>query len=360
MKYFILVGEVSGDKHGAELTLALKAQDPQADIHCFGGDAMQAAGAVVVRHINETAFMGITEVISNLGKIRHNFAVAKESILSFTPNVVIFIDYPGFNLRMAKWAKQNKFKTAYYIPPKVWAWKENRVKKIKKYVDLLLVIFPFEVEYYKKRGIDAHYVGNPSKNTIDAYRSAHPFDKSDKPILAVFPGSRKQEIDRMMDILKDATDLLSRKYHIVIAGIRTLGEQVYPSRYEIVYDDSFSVLHRADLALVKSGTSTLEAALFEVPQVVCYRTSGLTYTLAKAFVKIRFISLPNILLNKALLPELIQNDMNVDNICKHLVDLYNDPSDQLKGYAELQNQLGSDDASDNAARAIRELARIDK
>jgi len=326
MRYYIIAGEASGDLHGANLMLALLKNDPQAEFRIFGGDRMQAiANTTLVKHISEMSFMGFVEVAMNLRTISKNMKACKDDIAVYKPDLVVLIDFPGFNLRIAEFAKSIELKTAYYISPKVWAWNTKRVFKIKKYIDKLYTILPFETEFFKKYDYEVEYLGNPLKDAISAYqydanfRANHQLDE--RPILAILPGSRKMELDKILPNM-----LLSAKqfsnYQIVIAGASNLPESYYSKfdlqQYKIIFGKTYDILANANIAMVTSGTATLETALFRVPQVVCYRANALSVRIAKLLVDIKFISLVNLIMDKKVVTELIQEDCSPENISKEL------------------------------------------
>ncbi len=274
MKYYIIAGEASGDLHGSHLIKALKAKDESADIRCWGGDKMQAAGGHVVKHIKDLAFMGFFEVVKHLGTILNNIKFCKQDILAWQPDVVILIDYPGFNFRLFKFLKQNNFKIFYYISPQLWAWKTSRVYKVKEYVDRMFVIFPFEKEFYEKYGVQVDFVGHPLLDELEWTENKEP---EREKMIAILPGSRKQEIAYLLpEYLKVIGDF--PEYKFVVAGLSNIGEEFYKNiigirRCEIVYDQTYAVLSQATAAIVTSGTATLETTLFNVPEVISYKGS---------------------------------------------------------------------------------------
>lgn len=372
MKYYIIAGEASGDLHGSRLISAILKNDASADIRAWGGDLMQAAGAQLVKHYRNLAFMGFAEVLLHINTIVNNLRFCKKDIVHFQPDVVVLIDYPGFNLPIAKFAKQSGFKTAYYISPQVWAWKENRVEKIKQFVDRLLVIFPFEKTFFQQRNYHVEYVGHPLIEIIEAFQTstaASAFFKDFKeahplPVIAILPGSREQEIRKKLPLMLEATKSLPATTCIVaqapgiddafIYGIT----KNYP-HVEVWKNQTYQLLSVANAAIVASGTATLETALFGVPQVVCYKTSWLSYAMAKYFIKIPFISLVNIVQNKAVVKELIQQELTVEHLERETkILLYEHQTiDQMKlDYSTLKNSLiPGGNASENAAAAIQRL-----
>jgi lipid-A-disaccharide synthase len=364
MKYFIVAGEKSGDMHASNLCLALRRIDDKAEITGWGGEKMEAAGAVILKNYSELAFMGFLEVIKNLKTILGFFRLVKTQIISAQPDVIILVDYAGFNLRIAKWAKKQGFKVVYYIAPKAWAWQESRVFKLKKYVDLLLVIFPFEESYFSKFGIKTRFVGNPLFDEISKFRANPEFRANHKlnnqPIVALLPGSRKQEIENMLSTMaKISNEFVDIQW--VVAGISTLGDDIYKSQnanFKVIYDETYDILSVADAAIITSGTATLETALFKVPQVVVYKTSAFSYWIAKMLVKIKFISLVNLVAEKEVVKELIQEDYSLTNVKNELETILFDnkiKEKQLVEYGDLILALGSKKASESAAFEIYNL-----
>lgn len=369
MKYYIIAGEASGDLHGSNLIKQLKQLNPEASIRSWGGDLMQQSGSEVVKHYKELAFMGFAEVIMNLPTILQNIAFCKKDIEAFKPDVLILIDYPGFNLRIAEWAKKNKYKVVYYISPQVWAWKESRVKMIKKVVDKMIVILPFEKSFYEdKWQYKVDYVGHPLVQVVDDFIRK---EKSDyiytKPIIALLPGSRKQEVTVKLPVMLEAAKSFPQ-YQFLVAKAASLDEKVYQGILKdfpfagTVANDTYNLLSQSVAALVTSGTATLETALFNVPQVVCYKGSFISYQIAKRLVKIKFISLVNLIMDKQVVKELIQQDFNVKNVVKELDDvLHNEKkiAEIKTNYADLKNLLAKDgNASSKAAEIIVNLASI--
>jgi lipid-A-disaccharide synthase len=368
MKLFLIAGEASGDLHGSNLIKALKHKNPSIDIAFWGGDLMsKEANIAPLKHYKELAFMGFIEVIKNLGKIFENFKSCKDHITEFKPDAIVLIDYPGFNLRIAKWAKSQNIKVYYYISPKVWAWKENRVYKIIKYVDTLFTIFPFETAFFKKYNYPVEYVGNPLIDAINNHKKE--LDKelnfklknnlSDKPIIALLPGSRRQEVSTKLPVMLDSTKNLD-KYQFIIAGAPSLELEFYKPFIEnrdatILFGQTYSILENAEAALVTSGTATLETALFKVPQVVCYIASPISYAIAKRLIKIKFISLVNLIFDKEIVRELIQHDCNPRLIREELNSLLiggHKREVQLKAYDQLIDMLGNGSASEKVAEFI--------
>lgn len=368
MKYYIISGEASGDLHGSNLIKELKKLDAAAAIRCWGGDKMQAAGGTLVKHYKDLAFMGFTEVLMNLRTIFRNLKFCKEDILQYKPDALILIDYPGFNLRIAKWAKQQGLKIIYYISPQVWAWKENRVKMMKQCVDKMLVILPFEKGYYKNKwNWEVEYVGHPLVEVVGSYESGVRSQQlADKPIVALLPGSRKQEIAQklpvMLEVSRDFPD-----YQFIIAQAPSVDDSFYKtftekySNVSAVRNHTYELLMQAKAALVTSGTATLETALFGVPEVVCYKGSFLSYQIGKRLVNVKYISLVNLIMDKLVVKELIQNNLTVSNLNTELNQLLADEKKltQLKGdYASLKKLLSEgSDASAKAASSIFNFLR---
>ena len=368
MKYYIIAGEASGDLHGGRLVQAILAQDPAAKIRAWGGERMQAAGATVVKHYRELAFMGFVEVVKNLPAILRNIRFCKEDVAAFQPDVLVLIDYPGFNLTIAPWAKKQGFKVAYYISPQVWAWKEGRVKKMKECIDHLMVILPFEKDYYQtKWNWSVEYVGHPLLEAIQNHPTT-PLSQniSTKPLIALLPGSRLQEIDKKLPIML-AVSKQFPAYQFVVAkapGVAASYYQTWETMYpqvQFVEAQTYSILAQATAALVTSGTATLETALFNVPQVVCYKGAALSYAIGKRVIKVKFISLVNLILNTALVEELIQDQLTPATLTTALQKIVSaGPARQriLDGYALLTQQLKqAQPASQKAAASIITLAK---
>lgn len=363
MKYYIIAGEASGDLHGSNLITELKKLDSSASVRCWGGDKMQQAGADLVKHYRDLAFMGFTEVLMNLRTIFRNLAFCKEDILQNRPDTLILIDYPGFNLRIARWAKEQGIKVIYYISPQVWAWKENRVKMMKQTIDKMLVILPFEKEYYKNKwNWKVDYVGHPLVEVIENHKIHNKgVQLSGKPVVALLPGSRKQEILKKLPIMLEVSRSFPG-YQFIVAKAPGVEEVFYDellkpySNVSYVSNQTYDLLLQSKAALVTSGTATLETALFGVPEVVCYKGSYLSYQIGKRLVKVKFISLVNLIMNKLVVRELIQNDLTAVNLEKELKLLLTNEtriSELKKDYAELKDLLSKGgDASSKAARSI--------
>lgn len=364
MKYFMVAGEKSGDMHSANLCLELAKSSPNAEIVGWGGEKMEASGVKILKNYQELAFMGFWEVIKNLPTILGFLKLAKKQILDFNPDVIILVDYAGFNLKLAKWAKNQGFKVVYYIAPKAWAWRASRAETIKKYVDLLLVIFPFEKAFFEKYAVNTRFVGNPLFDEIGKFETNPNFKKdnglTDKPIVALLPGSRKQEIESMLQLMSN----LTKEYadiQWVVAGISSFDFDFYTVHggdFKVVFDQTYDLLSVADAAVVTSGTATLETALFKVPQVVVYKTSNLSYQIAKRLVQIKYISLVNLVAQKEVVKELIQHAYSLENTKKELEKLLFDNKirdKQLIEYNGIIKTLGVVKASENAALEILKL-----
>ncbi|TBR19491.1 MAG: lipid-A-disaccharide synthase [Chitinophagaceae bacterium] len=368
MKYYIIAGEASGDLHGSNLIKEIKKLDPKATIRCWGGDEMQQAGGELVIHYRHIAFMGFVEVLHNLSKIINNLKFCKQDIELVHPDALILIDYPGFNLRIAKWAKQKGIKVIYYISPQVWAWKENRVKMMKKCIDKMLVILPFEKEFYEKNwSWNVEYVGHPLIEVIENYKAQNSLvSLSQKPIIALLPGSRKQEILKKLPVMLKASTAFP-DYQFIVAKAPGIEDSFYNvllkdySNVSFVTNQTYNLVMQAKAALVTSGTATLETALFGIPQVVCYKGSTLSYLIAKQIIKIKFISLVNLMLDKPVVKELIQDEMNPENLKLELGKILQDESTiaTIKtDYADLQKILSiGGNASENAAISIVNFLR---
>jgi len=353
-KIFIVAGEPSGDLHGGHLIDAIVNQDPSVTIQAWGGDRMQSAGANVLKHYKELAFMGFYEVLMNLRTILKNFSLIKQQIRDFQPDIVVLIDYPGFNLRLSKWLFEHHYKTIYYIAPQAWAWKENRVMKLKKYIHHLLVILPFEEVFFKERGVRTTFVGHPLLDEIVEKTAQNPPSKK----IALLPGSRKQEIENNLPIMIQMIDQFPN-YNFKIAGLKHIEPSFYQKHIgnrmvELIWNDSFSVLQDASVALVSSGTATLETALMDIPQVVCYKSIRINYEIAKRLIKVPFISLVNLILNKKVVEELIQERFNATQLEIEIRKLMDEThvSKLRKDYQELRLLLGYKKASETAAKII--------
>ncbi|MFH4964879.1 lipid-A-disaccharide synthase [Gaetbulibacter sp. M235] len=365
MNYYIIAGEASGDLHGSNLMKALLKKDVNASFRFWGGDLMQKVSNDLVKHYKDLAFMGFLEVIMNLKTISKNLSFCKNDIENFNPDVIIFIDYPGFNLRIAKWAKQKGYKTHYYISPQIWAWKENRINAIKRDIDKMYVILPFEKNFYEeKHHFHVEFVGHPlidaiaDRNQVDEYEFRANHELSEKPIIALLPGSRKQEINKMLEVMLSVVDSFP-SYQFVIAGAPSQDFEFYKKfiknkNISFVSNKTYDLLSVSFAALVTSGTATLETAIFKIPQVVCYKGSWLSYQIGKRLVKLKYISLVNLIMDKEVVKELIQNDFNTKNLKKEL-NVILDPNERTKyfmNYYELEKALGGKGASEKTAKLI--------
>jgi lipid-A-disaccharide synthase len=365
MKYFIIAGEASGDLHASNLIKAIKKKDDKATFAFLGGDLMQKATKITpIIHYKKMAFMGVVDVVKNLRSIFNNFKVAKKAILQFNPDVVILVDYPGFNLKMAKFAKKKGFKTVYYISPKLWAWKEGRVKIIRKYIDKLLVILPFEIAFYNKHNIKANYVGNPVVDAVQNHKGLgrnaflSKFNLSNKPIIALLPGSRLQELKMTLPTMLSVVDAFP-DYQFVLSGAPGLTAKDYDvflqgKELPIIFDHTYDLLQNAHSAVVTSGTATLETALFKVPQVVVYKTQQWQYEIGKHLVKIPYFSLVNLILGKEAVVDLLQNTYTPTVLKAELSEINegNKRKTVLQDYQTLIELLGNESVSDKAADEV--------
>lgn len=364
MKYYLIAGEASGDLHGSNLMKSLLAEDPGAEFRFWGGDLMEKVGGKPVKHYRDLAFMGFLEVAKNLKTILGNIKFCKEDIKNYRPDVLILIDYPGFNLRIAKFAKSLGIKVVYYISPQLWAWKEGRVETVKKYVDEMLVILPFEKDFYKKHQVDAHFVGHPLLDAISGLKeiSAEDFKKehqlNEKEIIALLPGSRKQEVEKMLEIMLSVRPHFE-EYQFVIAGAPSLEKEFYQKftdeNVHFVSNKTYDLLRCSKAALVTSGTATLETALLNIPEVVCYRGSKISYEIAKRLVKhIKYISLVNLIMDREVVKELIQDELTTENLVSELQKIISGEkrSVMLNDFAALRQKLGGSGASRKAAEII--------
>lgn len=369
MNYYIIAGEASGDLHGSNLIKALREEDADAQIRAWGGDLMESAGAHLVKHYRDLAFMGFVEVLFNLRTILRNLAFCKEDILSFKPDVLVLIDYPGFNMRIAEFAKAEGIKVVYYISPQIWAWKQNRVHKLKRDVGRMLTILPFEKDFYARFDMEVSFVGHP---LIDAIQGRQEFDpgkrikemalSDEKPLVALLPGSRKQEIRKMLPTMIKAVEELQLNWVLAGAPSQDLAfYQEVSGRKElpIISGRTYDILEIADAALVASGTATLETALFEVPEVVCYKGSAISYQIAKRLVKVPYISLVNLVMNREVVKELIQGDFTVTQVKKELMKCLdpNTGSQWQADYQELKELLGGPGASKRSAEEVYRYAQ---
>lgn len=362
MRYYIISGERSGDLHASNLVKELRKNDPGSSFRGTGGDYLKEAGAELFRHYKEIAFMGLWEVVTNLRTISRIFKEVQSDILAYKPDVLILVDFGGFNMRMAKWARENQIKVYYYISPKIWAWNQKRALKIKASVDRMFVIMPFEKEFYKKFGYqEVDYIGNPVQDAVGAHHVNASFRKDhnipDKPIIAILAGSRKQEVTVMLETMVSFTNDYPA-YHFVIAAVSNLPREYYEPykapNITIVYDQAYDVLAHAEAAVVTSGTATLETALFEVPQVVCYKTNPITYMIGRPLVKIEFFSLPNLIAGKGIVKELLQHQFTTETVSQELKKLLDkDYSRAMKEeYRTMKKIMGEKGASEKAARLM--------
>lgn len=363
MKYYIIAGERSGDLHGSNLIKGILKNDPSAQIRAWGGDMMEESGADLAKHYRDLAFMGVVKVILNLPVILGLIRFCKKDILAFQPDVVILIDYAGFNMRIAEFAKGKGIRTFYYISPKVWAWNQSRALKIKKFVDRMFVIFPFEKEFFKKFDYEVDYVGNPLFDAISDFRPDPDFRKSarlgNKPIVALLPGSRKQEVSKILPLMLSASYEFP-EYQFVIGSVSNLPKELY-ARWQsifpvkIVEDSAYDLLSVAEAALVTSGTATLETAILNTPQVVCYKTDPLFYRIGKKVIKVAYLSLVNLIAGRTVVTELVQGELNNENIRFELGKLLKNPearTAQLDGYEQVRTLLGTKGASEKAGELM--------
>lgn len=393
MRYYLVAGEASGDLHGSNLIKGLKMADPQAEFRCWGGDLMQAEGAHLVKHYKESAIIGFVEVLMSIKTLLGNLKQCKQDILEYNPDVLILIDYPGFNFRIAEFAKKKGIRVFYYIAPKVWAWKEKRVHRLQKFVDRLFIIFPFEIDYFKKWNIDAIYRGNPLLDSVDNFKYANEtceeFCKrckvdSNKPIIALLAGSRKGEINYLLPRMAQIVDNYP-EYQFILAGAPATDKDIYKCvldkfnirvveeneefgeqgrEIKLLKGETYSILKHAKAAIISSGTASLEAALIGTPQVVCYGGNEISYRIAKHFVKLKYISLANLIMDAGLFKELIQHDCTPTLIIKELDRLLDDNSYREKmmmDYADVRAVLGGKGASEKVAQAmIAEIKKMQK
>jgi lipid-A-disaccharide synthase len=364
MRYYIIAGEASGDLHGSNLIRSIRQQDPAAEIRAWGGDKMEAAGAVLVKHYRDLAFMGFVEVIKHLGTILKNIDFCKKDLEAFRPDVLVMIDYPGFNMRIAKWARPLGYKIAYYISPQIWAWKEGRVHAIRRDVHKMLVILPFEKAFYTKWDFPVDYVGHPLLEVIAAERKepAVPL-MTDKPIIALLPGSREMEIRKKLPLMLRMTKHFP-DHSFVVAGAPAQPDALYQEligaqQVMLLRNDTYNLLKQSRAALVTSGTATLETALFGVPEVVCYKGNPVSFWLAKRLVKVPFISLVNLIMGREIVKELIQNDFNEAALVAELRGILQDGprrEEMLRDYGQLWELLGAETAA--SARAAAEVVAL--
>jgi len=368
MKYYVIAGEASGDLHASNLIKELKKIDLESDFRCWGGDLMEAQGTKIVKHYRDLAFMGFAEVLMNIRTIFKNLSYCKSDILSYQPDVIVLVDYPGFNLKIAEWAKAKNIKVYYYISPQVWAWKQSRVHKIKKFVDKMFVILPFEKGFYQKFDYNVDYVGHPlldaisnrKKSDFNTFCNKHQLDS--KPIIALLPGSRKQEITTILPIMLSVLNEFP-DYQFVLAGAPSQTKEFYHNitngQLQIINNETYSLLEHASAALVTSGTATLETALFEVPQIVCYKGNKISFQIAKTIIKVRFISLVNLIVDKEIVKELIQNNLNKNTLRSELIKITSgiERNEQKENYKELKSILGSGGASKKTAQLMAQYLK---
>jgi lipid-A-disaccharide synthase len=365
MKYFIIAGEQSGDLHGSNLVKELIKADPRAEISCWGGDLMQSAGATLLMHYKKTAFMGFLEIVKNLGTISENLSLCKKHITQVNPNVIILIDYPGFNLRIAEFAKRSGFRVFYYISPKLWAWKENRVEKIKRYIDKMYIIFPFEVDFYKKHNIDVEYRGNPlmdeAEKKILTFPGKTEIQKSlgleEKPVIVLLAGSRKHEVEQILPkMLKIVRHF--REYQFVLAGVKNLPDELYykiigNEPVSLIKEKTYEILYISHAAIVTSGTATLETSLLNIPQVVCFRGDFFSMLIAWIVIKVKYISLVNLIMGREVVKELVQYSLTEKNLLSELKAVLPGGAGRekiLSDYKLLKDKLGPVGASGRIAR----------
>lgn len=365
MKYYLIAGERSGDLHAGNLAKAIRKNDAEAVMRGFGGEYMRNAGVELTVHYDELAVMGFWEVLMNLRKINRYLDRCRNDIAAFKPDVVILVDYGGFNKRIAGWAKKKGFKTFYYISPKVWAWNQGRAWKLKAIIDRMFVILPFEKDFYRKFDWEVDYVGNPVLDAVKAHKPSIDFKQrhglsSDRPIIALLPGSRKQELQNVIPIMADVAARMNQ-YQFAVASIESLDQSLYAplknlANVKFINEDTYNLLQNSTAAVVTSGTATLETALFKVPQVVVYKTSAVSYFIAKSLIKVNYISLVNLIPDREVVRELIQNDFNAENISRELEAIVSSPkrAQMLKDYDEIYRVLDTGSASENAARLMVE------
>lgn len=372
LKLYFIAGEASGDLHGSNLMKALRKNDPTIDFRFWGGDLMEKIAGKPVKHIKELAFMGFVEVLFNLKTILRNIAICKEDILAYKPDALVLIDYPGFNMRIAAWAKKHNIKVYYYISPQIWAWKQNRVHKIKRTVDHLFAILPFEKAFYEKFDYEVEYVGHPLLDAIEQYKEEtfseinfrQKWELGDQPIIAVLPGSRKQEVSVKLPIMLQAVQDL-HQYQIVIAGAPSLDVSFYAPlianrNVKIIHGATYDVLASSEAAIVTSGTATLETALLNIPEVVCYKASPISYAIAKRLVKIKFISLVNLIMDREVVRELIQHECNATQIREELELILKGGAkreNMLADYEKMRQNLGGGGASEKVAQSLLKTIR---
>jgi lipid-A-disaccharide synthase len=374
MRYFIIAGEQSGDLHGSNLVRELVRYDQRAEIKCWGGDLMESAGAQLLMHYRNTAFMGFVGVLKNLGAIKRNFAICKKQISEFTPDVIILIDYPGFNFRIAEFARKSGFRVFYYISPKLWAWKEGRVKRVKKYVDRMYIIFPFEVDFYRKHNIEVEYRGNPlldeTERKLMSFPARDDIRKSlglgSKPVIALLAGSRKSEVRDILPSMIKAVSYFP-EYQFVLAGVKNLPDKLYQNIIRdypvfIIKDRTYEILYVSEAALVKSGTATLETALFRIPQIVCFKADLISMMIGWIVIRVKYISLVNLITGYEAVKELIQYSLNEKNLVSELKAILPGGSKRekiLADYNKVREILGPAGASARVAEDMVNVLRND-
>ena len=370
MKYYIISGEASGDLHGSNLIKELKTLDNNCEFRAWGGDLMQKQGAKIVKHYRDLAFMGFAEVVKNLSTIKKNMKFCVADVKKYNPDVLILVDYPGFNLRIAKKLYGSGIKIFYYISPTIWAWHKSRIKTIRKYIDKMFVILPFEKEFYKQLGYNVDYVGSPVKDAVCKYIDSKKDytlqnfisdnNLSENKKIAILPGSRKQEIEKILPVMLNTIKNFNN-LEFIIAAAPSFNKDYFlqnfniPDNVKILHDKTYDILRFADSALVASGTATLETALFDTPQVVCYKTSGLTYFIAKNLVNIKYISLVNLIMDKSVIKELIQNNLTTETLSTELNNLINNNNYRnniFADYNELNKKIGEKGSSKRLAELI--------
>ena len=368
MKYYIIAGEASGDLHGSNLIGEMQKLDKDANFRCWGGDLMLSKGANIVKHYRDLAFMGFLEVVTNLRIIFKNIEFCKSDIIAYKPDLLILIDYPGFNLRIAEFAHVNNIKVVYYISPQIWAWKQSRVVKIRENVDKMLVILPFEKEFYNKFNYAVDFVGHPLLDAIGRNTESDQFFRknnslNEKKIIALLPGSRKQEISVMLPLMLEAVSTF-KDYQVVVAGAPSIQQSFYDqfmNRNErLVQNQTYELLKQTEAALVTSGTATLETALFEVPEVVCYKGNLFSYYIAKKLIKVKYISLVNLIMDRLIVKELIQKELNIKSIRIELSRLLENQEyrkEMVTAFRSLKDKLGGQGASKRAAALICSLVQ---
>lgn len=376
MRYFIIAGEQSGDLHGSNLVKQLIAFDREAEIFCWGGDLMESAGATLLMHYSKTAFMGFMVILKNLKTISRNLSLCKQHIVDFNPDVVILIDYPGFNLRIAEYAKKKGLKVFYYISPKFWAWKEKRVEKIRKFIDRMYIIFPFEVDFYKRNGIEVEYHGNPLVDEVESRISSMPsknelrktIELDDRPVIGLLAGSRRHEVESILPQMLKIIPYFPQ-YQFVLAGAKNLPDEIYlkiikNKPVKLVKDRTSEVLFISDATLVASGTATLEAALFDVPQVVCYKGDFFSMIIAWMLIKVEHISLVNLIMESEVVQELLGYSLNKKRLLQGFKEIIPGGTKRekiLEAYKKLKDRLGPSGASKRVAEdMVRELKTVEE